>query len=80
MNAKDSICEKCAKKRGYELARPVVGWWWGKCEFCGEEGGLTSLSHDWRKRTERTGGGLAMIMWFMAAAMGAFALLAALCG
>ena len=30
--------------------------------------------------SDETGGGLATIVWFMAAAMGAFALLAALCG
>lgn len=45
----DSVCKECATKMGYKPREKVCGMWQGKCEFCGKDKPLSSLSHDWAK-------------------------------
>lgn len=46
---RDSVCDDCAREMGYRMKDKQYGAWVGKCDFCGREKTLTSLSHDWRK-------------------------------
>lgn len=52
---RDSVCDECARRMGWQPKDKVVGTWTGKCDFCGEFKPLTSLHHDWRKKGNEYG-------------------------
>ena len=52
---KDSVCDTCARRMGYEPEDRTSGVWIGTCDWCGERMPLTSLYDDWRKKGESDG-------------------------
>lgn len=54
-DGRDAVCRHCAINMGYEPRKEIVGVWTGKCDFCGAERPLTSLSHDWKRKGAKDG-------------------------